>query len=178
MWPGEQVWPEDPGPGIAAPGDLRDEDARRGGGGPAAGRAAAPGSGDGVRVFVPGAGQPALVAFVDPTCPSCEQLVTSLTQARQAGELAGLRVLLLTSDPPAYLQISAAFRDTPLEIGRPLDQADLESYRPNATPLLVALTADGVVARAGTAARPSEVRAFSQACLLAAPPDALLPVTT
>jgi hypothetical protein len=134
---------------------------------------------DAVRVFTPGHGQPALVAFVDPTCPSCEQLVTTLSEAQAAGELAGLRVLLLTSDPPAYLQISPAFQAAALETGRPLDRADLESYHPSATPLLVAIDADGAVTKAGTAIRPAEVRAFSQSCLLPAPtPDALLPVTT
>jgi hypothetical protein len=134
---------------------------------------------DAVRVFTPGHGQPALVAFVDPTCPSCEQLVTTLSAARAAGELAGLQLLLLTSDPPAYLQISPAFQAAGLDIGRPLDRGDLESYRPSATPLLVALDADGVVAKAGTAVRAAEVRAFSQSCLMSAPPaEALLPVTT
>lgn len=134
---------------------------------------------DAVRVFTPGHGQPALVAFVDPTCPSCEQLVVTLSAAQAAGELAGLRVLLLTSDPPAYLQISPAFQAAGLEIGRALDRGDLESYRPSATPLLVAIDAGGVVTKAGTALRAAEVRAFSQSCLVPAPrPEALLPVTT
>lgn len=129
------------------------------------------------RVFEPGEGIPSLVAFVDPTCPSCEQLVTALTQARQDGNLDGMRVLLLTSDPPAYLGISAAFQATMLEIGRPADGADLERYRATATPLLVAIDAAGVVRAAGTAARPAEVRAFVQACLLP-PAGDLLPVTS
>jgi hypothetical protein len=134
---------------------------------------------DAVRVFTPGHGQPALVAFVDPTCPSCEQLVGTLSAAQAARELAGLRVLLLTSDPPAYLQISPAFQAAGLEIGRALDRGDLESYRPSATPLLVAIDAGGVVTKAGTALRAAEVRAFSQSCLLPAPPpEALLPLTT
>jgi hypothetical protein len=134
---------------------------------------------DAVRVFTPGHGQPALVAFVDPTCPSCEQLVGALAAVREAGELDGLRVLLLTSDPPAYLQISPAFQAAGLEIGRALDRGDLESYRPSATPLLVAIDGGGVVTRAGTAVRAAEVRAFSQSCLVPAPPpEALLPVTT
>jgi hypothetical protein len=131
---------------------------------------------DGVRSFVPGGGQPALVAFVDPTCPSCEQLVTALGAAQDGGEIDGLRVLLLTSDPPSYLQISAVFRATRLEIGRPLDRDDLEPYRASATPLLVASDATGVVRAAGTVARPAEVRAYGQACLLPAP-QTLLPVT-
>ena len=70
--------------------------------------------------LTPGDGQPALIAFVDPTCPACEQLVSSLGALAAAGELAGIRVLLLISDPPGYLSISAAFQDTSLEIGRPL----------------------------------------------------------
>jgi hypothetical protein len=128
-----------------------------------------------VHSFVPGGGQPALVAFVDPTCPSCEELVTVLGAAQDADELGGLRVLLLTADPPSYLQISAAFRATSLEIGRPLDRADLEPYRATGTPLLIAIDAAGVVRAAGSAIRIAEVRAFSQACLLP-PPGALLPV--
>jgi len=134
---------------------------------------------DAVRVFVPGQGQAALVAFVDPTCPSCEQLVTVLSAADEAGELAGLRTLLLTSDPAGYLQISPAFQATSLDIGRPLDRAELEPYRATATPLLVAIDADGAVTKAGPAIRAAEVQAFIQSCLHPAPPaDALLPVTT
>jgi|SRR5450755_23955 hypothetical protein len=128
-----------------------------------------------VQSFEPGGGEPALVAFVDPTCPACEELVTVLGAAWRTGELGGLRVLLLTSDPPSYLQISTAFRATSLEIGRPLDRGDLEPYRASATPLLVAIDGSGVVRAAGTAVRLAEVRAFSRAGLLA-PAGALLPV--
>jgi thiol-disulfide isomerase/thioredoxin len=134
-----------------------------------------PDSAGALHSFVPGDGKPALVAFVDPTCPSCEELVTVLSAAQQAGELAGLRLLLLTADPPSYLQISAAFRTTRLEIGRPLDRADLEPYRASATPLLVAIDGAGVARAAGTAVRIAEVRAMSQACLLPQPAE-LLPV--
>jgi hypothetical protein len=129
------------------------------------------------RSFDPGDGRPALVAFVDPTCPSCEELVTSLGAARASGQLGDSRILLLTSDPPGYLQISAAFRGTSLEIGRPLDHADVEAYRASATPLLVAIDGGGVVRSAGTAYRPAEVAAFGQACQLP-PTGPLLPVTT
>lgn len=135
------------------------------------------GEGGAERTFVPG-GRPAMLAFVDPTCPSCEELVTALGQARDAGELGDTRVLLLTADPPGYVQISAAFRATRLELGRLLDRDELEPYRATATPLLVALDGTGVVRAAGTAARLAEVRAFRQACLLAPPAEALLPIAT
>jgi len=127
--------------------------------------------------FVPG-GRPAMLAFVDPTCPSCEELVTALGQARDAGELGDTRVLLLTADPPDYVQISAAFRATRLELGRLVDRDELEPYRATATPLLVALDGAGVVRAAGTVARLAEVRAFRQACLLAPPTETLLPIAT
>jgi hypothetical protein len=134
---------------------------------------------DAVRVFGPGQGQAALLAFVDPTCPACEQLVTALSAADEAGELAGLRTLLLVSDPPGYLQISPAFQATGLDLGRSLDPADLEPYRPSGTPLLVAIDADGQVTHAGPAIGPAEARAAIQSCLHPAPPaEALLPVTT
>jgi hypothetical protein len=128
--------------------------------------------------FTPGDGTGALLAFVDPTCPACEELVTVLSAAHDAGELAGLRVLLLMSDPPAYLEISAAFRATKLEIGRPADRAALESYRATATPLLIAIDGAGLVRAAGSVLRRAEVLGFARACLLpmtpAGPPS--LPV--
>jgi len=120
---------------------------------------------DTVRRLSPGDGQPALVAFVDPTCPSCEQLVGVLDEAMAAGDLAGLRVLLLISDPPSYLQISDAFRSTRLEVGRPADREGLSSYRVTATPLLVAIDGAGVVRAAGPVTRAAEVRGFARSCL-------------
>jgi hypothetical protein len=126
-----------------------------------------------VRHLTPGNGQAVLVAFVDPTCPACEQLVTALGTAEQVGDLASIRVLLLMSDPPSYLQISDAFRTTALEVGQALARSDLESYRASATPLLVAIDGAGVVRSAAPANQLAEVRAAIQACLLR-PPDAML----
>lgn len=140
--------------------------------------AAAAGQAGDVLAFVPGGGRVTLLAFVDPTCPSCEELVTALGTVRDAGELEDTQVLLLTADPPDYVQISAAFRATELELGRLLDRDELEPYRATATPLLVALDSWGVVRAAGTVARQADIRTFRQACLLAPPPGALLPVTT
>jgi hypothetical protein len=109
--------------------------------------------------LAPGHGQPALIAFVDPTCPACERLVSSLGTLTAAGELAGISVLLLISDPPGYLSISATFQDTMLEIGRPLAAAEVAGYRATATPLLVAVDGDGVVRAAGVASAVQEVQA-------------------
>jgi len=109
--------------------------------------------------LTPGDGQPALIAFVDPTCPACEQLVGSLSALAAAGELAGIRVLLLISDPPGYLSISAAFQDTSLEIGRPLGAAEVAGYRASSTPLLVAVDGSGVVRAAGVTSTLAAVQA-------------------
>lgn len=125
---------------------------------------------DEVRYLTPGGGQAALLAFVDPTCPACEKLVGALGTAHRAGDLNGLRVLLLTSDPPGYLQISDEFRSTALEIGRPVAGTDLGSYNAHATPLLVAIDSAGVVRSAGPAMSVADVRVFRQACALR-PPD-------
>lgn len=126
-----------------------------------------------VHRLMPGAGQPALVAFVDPTCPSCEKLVGLLDAAHEAGDLAGLRTLLLISDPPGYLQISEAFRSTGLEIGRPAERDGLDSYRVSATPLLVAIDGAGLVRAAGPVMQAAQVRAYVQACLLEVPETTL-----
>ena len=124
---------------------------------------------DTVQYLTPGDGQPTLLAFVDPTCPSCEQLVYTLGTAEQTGELSGLRVLLLTSSPKSYLKVSAAFRATRLECGRILAQATTQAYGATSTPLLVAIDRDGVVRAADTAIQLAEVRTFIRACVL--PPD-------
>jgi hypothetical protein len=113
--------------------------------------------------LAPGDGQPALIAFVDPTCPACEQLVVSLGELQAGGELAGYRVLLLISDPPGYLGISAAFQATSLPIGRPLSTAEVDGYRATGTPLLVAVDGRGSVRAAGVASRLSEVRSYARA---------------
>jgi len=113
--------------------------------------------------LTPGNGQPALIAFVDPTCPACEQLVTSLGMLDAAAELPGVRVLLLISDPPGYLSISAAFHDTSLEIGRPLSTAEVAGYRVTGTPLLVAVDGTGVIRAAGAASKPTAVQAYAAA---------------
>ncbi|SRR6266568_900345 len=100
--------------------------------GPAAGRRAA--SFEYMRVsdgttqrFSPGDGRPALLAFADVMCPSCEELVTSLGEADAHGELAGAKALLLISDPPSFLQVSEPFRATRLEIGRIIARSTLET---------------------------------------------------
>ena len=138
--------------------------------GPSVGTEAAPVaytrvSDDSVRDLTPGDGRHTLLAFVDATCPSCERLVSAMGEASAAGELDGFRVLLLVSDPPSYLQISKAFRDTPFEIGRLRERATVEAYKANATPLLVAVDNAGVVRSAGSAVHVSEVRSFARACL-------------
>jgi hypothetical protein len=137
--------------------------------GPALGSRAAPIryrrlSDSGVSQFTPG-GEPALIAFVDPTCPACEQLVESIGALQAGGDLAGVRVLLLVSDPPSYLSISAAFRDTQLEIGRPLSTADVADYRATGTPLLVAVDRAGVVRAAAIASTVDAV--LAQAAMIA-----------
>src|SRR5215470_17091496 len=117
------------------------------------------------RQLAPGGGQPLLLAFADPTCPSCEELVSVLGELEAAGDLAGIRTLVLISDPPAYLQMSDVFCSTRIEVGRPASRNDLESYRASATPLLVAVDGGGVVRAAGSVIRAGEVRAFAQSCL-------------
>jgi hypothetical protein len=124
--------------------------------------------------FVPGNGQPAFLAFVDPTCPTCEALVESLGKAAAARDLSGLRVLLVMSDPPEYVQISNAFRSTELEIGRPMTASARDAYRAFATPLLIALDAAGIVRAARPVTELKDIRAFSQAVVSPLPSSELV----
>ncbi len=121
------------------------------------------------RQLIPRDDGPALVAFADPTCPSCEQLVGVLGELASAGQLDGIRTLILISDPPSYLRISDVFSGSELEIGRPARSDGLDAYQVSATPLLVAIDASGVVRAAGSAVKAAEVRAFAEACWPAAP---------
>lgn len=116
------------------------------------------------RRLAPGEDGPVLVAFADPTCPSCEDLVGAVGELSSDGELEGIRTLVLISDPPSYLRISDVFSGSQLEIGRPTRRSGLDSYRVSATPLLVAIDASGVVRAAGSVIKPGEVRAFAAAC--------------
>lgn len=130
-----------------------------------------------IRRFSPGDGGAALLAFVDPMCPACEELVTALNGADLAGELTSIRVILLITDPPSYLQISEPFRTTRLEVGRLISDAALEAYRASATPVLVAIGEDQVVKAAGPVTSIDDVRFFARACLMSTPTN-LLPVVT
>ncbi|HEX9065286.1 MAG TPA: hypothetical protein VF843_09265 [Streptosporangiaceae bacterium] len=125
------------------------------------------------RRLIPGGGRPALLAFVDPTCPSCEDLVELLGKLDDDGELDGLTVLALISDPPSYLQISEVFKASGLEIGRPVRRSGLDAYRVSATPLLVAIDAAGLVRASGSVVRADEVREFVRS---ARQPRDVLPV--
>jgi hypothetical protein len=116
------------------------------------------------RRLAPGDEGPVLVAFADPTCPSCEQLVGVLGELSADGDLEGIRTLVLISDPPSYLRISEVFSGSDLEIGRPSMRGGLDAYRVSATPLLVAIDASGVVRAAGSVITAGEVRAFAAAC--------------
>lgn len=127
--------------------------------------------------FTPGHGRPALLAFVEPACLSCEKLVLALGSAQDAGELSDLRVLLLISSPKRYIEVSDAFRATRLECGRILAPATAEAYRATATPLLVAIDRDGVVRAAGPAIGLAEVRTFARACVLPPAQGETFPVT-
>lgn len=119
-----------------------------------------------VRRFTPGHGQAALLAFVDPMCISCEQLVTALDTANRSGELTTTRVLLLTSDEPSYLRVSEPFRTTSLEIGQVVSDASLDSYEASATPLLVSIDATGIVQATGAVTGIEDVRAFARSGLM------------
>jgi hypothetical protein len=125
------------------------------------------------RRLTPGDGRPLLLAFVDPTCPSCEDLVGVLGELRDSGDLDDFRVLALISDPVSYLQISEVFATSGLEIGRPVKRSGLAAYRVSATPLLVAIDAAGMVRAAGSVVRAEDVRGFARSARLPAPPEVL-----
>jgi hypothetical protein len=119
--------------------------------------------------FTPGSDHPALLAFVNPTCLACDQLVSTMSTAHNSGELNILRTLLVTSDPIGYIEISDAFKNTPLEIGQVTTRATLNSYQAMATPLIVSIDGSGHISISGTATELPELRNFIHACLV--PPN-------
>jgi hypothetical protein len=127
-------------------------------------------------LFEPAAGHAALLAFADPTCPACEELVAALNQVHADGGLAEVRPLILIAEPASYLQISEPFRDTPLPVGRLVTGSARQAYAVSATPLLVAVDGGGVVRASGPATRPADVAAFVHAAVVPRTDGATLPV--
>jgi hypothetical protein len=123
--------------------------------------------GDNTELEFPAAsGRPTLIAFVDPTCPSCEELVASLGEMVAAGELPGFRVLLLTADPPSYLHISGVFKSTRLELGAMTSRETRAAFDAATTPLLVAMDPAGLIRGTGHARTRAEILGLSRAATL------------
>lgn len=119
-----------------------------------------------ISTFTPGQGQTSVLAFVEPTCPACERLVGILGDAYAANELDGVRVLLLISEPPRYLQIAKAFQASRLEIGRLTDTQVRRSYGVSGTPFLVVLDETATVRFAAHATDRDQIRAELNRCRL------------
>jgi hypothetical protein len=113
----------------------------------------------------PGDGIPMMIGFVDPICPACERLVATLDDAFEDGELRGMRVLLLTTYPTSYIQISDAFRSTRFEIGWIDSHQAREKYHVLATPLAVAINGSGIVKASGPTIERQELHKFISACI-------------
>jgi hypothetical protein len=116
--------------------------------------------------FPAASGQPTLIAFVDPTCPSCEELVANLGEVAGAGELPGFRILLLTADPPSYLHISEVFKSTRLELGAMTSRETRAAFDAATTPLLVAMDPAGVIRASDHVRGRGEILGLSRAATL------------
>jgi hypothetical protein len=117
---------------------------------------------------VPGEMAPLLIAFVNPTCPACSELVSTLNAMESSGALSRLRILLLISEPTAYLQVSEAFTSTVLEVGQVLSRSTLNAYKATATPLMVAIRGGGAIAAVSSAADMASVTEVVNACFRSA----------
>lgn len=125
--------------------------------------------GDNTELEFPAAsGQPTLIAFVDPTCPSCEELVANMGEVVSAGELPGFRILLLIADPPSYLHISEVFKSTRLELGAMTSRETRAAFDAATTPLLVAIDPAGFIRGTDHARSRTEILGLSRATTLPA----------
>jgi hypothetical protein len=106
-----------------------------------------------------------LLAFVDPTCPACEELVENLGEAKATSELDGIRVLLATYEPPDYIHLSDAFSLTQHEIAWPTSDSVRSDYGVEATPLVIAIDARGIVRGVRPTSQLKDIRALKQAAL-------------
>jgi len=123
-----------------------------------------------VRTFRPELGQTVLLAFVDPTCPACEELVESLGQATSSDDLWETRILLVTDEPPDYVNLSEAFSLTQLEIAWPTSETVRQAYRVGATPLVVAIDRGGIVRAVRATTELDDIRTILR--IVEAPRDA------
>ena len=112
--------------------------------------------------LTPGDGQPALIAFVDPTCPACEQLVASLASCGSRASSTECAYCCSCPIRPGYLRyLCGVPGDEPGD--RPSAQRRRRSAGTGSTgtPLLVAVDRGGVVRAAGVTSKLTEVRAHA-----------------
>jgi hypothetical protein len=112
---------------------------------------------DGLGRFEPASGRPSLLMFADPSCVGCETALRALSDEVQPVELEGLEVLVVTTEPAAYVAASPTFEAAAVPLGR-ITSAIADRYRVVATPTAYAIAADGTVRAEGHPTSAGELR--------------------
>lgn len=103
----------------------------------------APGPGSDL-IFDPAMEGPALLLFADPTCEACEVALTAADKVLTAGP-SGPGLLVVTSEPDAYVQASEVFRNSRFRLGHVDSGVAQKLYGAKTTPMLFAIGKDGLV---------------------------------
>lgn len=120
----------------------------------------AKGSGNGDYSFEPQETR-SLLLFVDPGCMSCQNALRGLE--RLAPQFSSkMRLLVITSSEPAFLETSEVFRSTSLEIGRVKKEVIYQHYQTNTTPFLYLIDQDGVIRAKGSVDGESSIKKIAR----------------
>jgi hypothetical protein len=104
-------------------------------------------------------GVPAVLAFAEPYCKACVEMLVSLERATRDARAAGLRVLVLTDANRRELEAVDAFRTTSLDVALVDRTVTARLYRTSITPYLYGVSAGRIDAK-GSAASEAEVQSI------------------
>lgn len=100
--------------------------------------------------LVPGDGRRRLLVFADPSCATCEEAVDRLKSVLDHAGGDVVEVVVVTADPPAFIDISPAFSCLGTPIG--LIEREVQGlYRVRATPQFFTIDERGDITDSGVA---------------------------
>jgi hypothetical protein len=115
------------------------------------------GTGPADGVFDPSAG-PAVLAFAEPYCKSCAEMLSVLERITRRSRAAGLRVLVVTDGHRRQLDEVEAFRDTPLDVAIVDRDVTQRLFLTTVTPFLYGVGAEGAIEVKGVGSNEADVR--------------------
>jgi thiol-disulfide isomerase/thioredoxin len=105
----------------------------------------------------PIANRPAILAFVNPRCESCEEAVRALEGISESWRRLGIEIIIATDSGDAVFNASPTMSSTPLTLGLVEDGLPFRLYHISMAPFILTIDGEGVVRSRGGAVTKSEI---------------------